>query len=112
MHQYTVVDATPDGRLLALLDASGRFHIVRANVEGPAIRSVLLGLRPWPGQALLLDQSAGTVFRVNFEHVDMDQLATLRRLHPSALQDEPSLGGEREHAWRRAPACARASPIL
>lgn len=112
MYRYTVVDATPDGRLLAILDAQGRVHIVRTNVEGPAIQSVLLGLRPWPGQALLLDQSAGIVFRANFEHVDIDQLEALQRLHPSALQDDPTLGGEHEHAWQRAPTRAHSPPIL
>ena len=89
MHRYLVLDATADGRLLVLRDEMGRYHVVRAGQSTPALGSELEGFTPERGYALLVSVPEGDVHRVNFEHLDIGQEATLAMIHPPAPAEPP-----------------------
>lgn len=83
MHRFVVASTQALGRLIALCDAEGHFHVARTNMGTPPVGVKLTGNNPTLGFGLLLGESLDKVYRVTFEQVHCEHQAAMRSLHGS-----------------------------
>ena len=81
MHRFVVAGTQELGRLFALCDSDGHFHVARSNVDTPPVGVRLTGNKPALGFGLLLGESLDKVYRVTFEEVHCRHQAAMQSLH-------------------------------
>ena len=79
MHRYHVEAISDQGRAIALRDCTGKYHLARATAEVPTVGAALDGALPGLGFGVLVAPDTRRFFRVMFELVGCDRLATLER---------------------------------
>jgi hypothetical protein len=79
MHQYLVLDACAEGRAVALCDSDGKYHLVRATDDVPAVGVELVGADPG-GFRHLLSARGGQVFGAFFERIDCGEKTARQHL--------------------------------
>jgi hypothetical protein len=88
MYRYLVADTCTVTRLVALRDSAGRYHVAHCTSVLPNVRTVLEGLAPAIGFALLTGLR-GEVVRVIFCEVCCGPRRALALLHADGESVEP-----------------------
>ena len=80
MPDFIVLDTSDKTQRAALLDRFGRYHVAQFAESLPQVGTELIGTYPSAGPRVLVAESSGDVYRVNFEEIDCDRQVTYERL--------------------------------
>jgi len=83
MHRFVVASTQAFGRLIALCDSEGGFHVARTSAGSPPVGTRLTGNGPALGFGLLLGEQIDVVYRVTFEAVHCGRDAAMRSMQVS-----------------------------
>jgi hypothetical protein len=97
MHQYLVLAASTESLAVAVCDSEGKYHLIRATLELPAVGAELHGAGPGAGFRLLLSARSGQVYGAIFELIDCGEKTARRSMsvprRASILQRSASIHG-------------------